>query len=280
MIRPAEAESIAKRRPPHGLDALDRRRFLEIAAMAIASSHFASSSRAAAQVAPSARLSVEGNLPELKGAVGWLNSPPLMAADLYGKVVVVDFWTYTCINWRRTLPYVRAWAEKYKDAGLTVIGVHTPEFSFEKNPNNVRWATKNMQIDYPVAIDSDQKIWNAFSNEYWPALYFVDVKGHIRHHQFGEGDYGRSELVIQQLLTDAGVFGFDRRLVAVHATGAEVASDWSDLRSPESYVGYERERDLTSHGGLTWNKPRVYAVPSNVSLNHWALSGDWTAPSD
>ena len=159
----------------------------------------------------------EGDLPSLRGATGWLNSKPLTQADLRGKVVLVDFWTYTCVNWRRTLPYVRAWAEKYGDHGLVVIGVHTPEFSFEHTVDNIRWALKDMKISYPIAVDSDYAIWRAFHNEYWPASYFIDAKGHIRHHQFGEGDYLQCEMVIQQLLSEAGIgevrphAGFSRR---------------------------------------------------------------------
>ena len=158
------------------------------------------------QMTPAAiQLPVEGELPSFGGATGWLNSQPLTAAGLRGKVVVVEFWTYTCINWLRTLPYVRAWAEKYKDRGLVVIGVHSPEFEFEKNIDNVRWAAKDMKVDYPIAIDSDHAIWRAFKNQYWPALYFVDAQGRIRHHQFGEGEYEQSEMIIQQLLAEAGI---------------------------------------------------------------------------
>jgi thiol-disulfide isomerase/thioredoxin len=186
------------------------------------------------------QLDVEGNLPRLDGATVWLNSPPLSAEDLRGKVVVVEFWTYTCVNWRRTLPYVRAWANKYRNQGLIVIGVHTPEFEFERNPDNVLHATREMNIDYPVAVDSGKRIWNAFGNEYWPALYFVDAVGRIRHHQFGEGSYDESERVIQQLLAEAGTTDVAHELVSVDARGLEVAADWLDQRSIESYVGYGR----------------------------------------
>src|SRR5205823_328609 len=162
-------------------------------------------------------LPFEGELPSLGGATAWLNSPPLSAADLRGKVVLIDFWTYTCINWLRSLPYVRAWAEKYGDRGLVVIGVHAPEFAFEHNVENVRRAAKEMRVDYPIAIDSDYAIWRAFKNEYWPALYFVDAQGHIRHHQFGEGDYEQSEMIIQQLLTEAGIGDIGQELVSIDA---------------------------------------------------------------
>ena len=222
-----------------------RRRFLVTAAMTLAGSQLGMTR----VVRAAERLPVEGKLPSLAGASGWLNTQPLTPDSLRGKVILVDFWTYTCINWRRTLPYVRAWAEKYKDHGLVVIGVHTPEFAFEKNIDNVRWAVKDMKIDYPIAIDNDYAIWRAFNNEYWPALYFADAQGRIRHHQFGEGEYQQSELVIQQLLSEAGAGGIGRELVSVDATGAEVAADWGDLKSGENYVGYERTENFASPGG-------------------------------
>jgi thiol-disulfide isomerase/thioredoxin len=247
-----------------------RRRFVRAAAMTIAASQFGSIGSA------KLLLAAEGDLPSLAGATGWLNSRPLMRADLRGKVVLIDFWTYTCINWRRTLPYVRAWAEKYKDHGLVVIGVSTPEFSFEKDIDNVRWAVKDMRIDYPVAIDNDYSIWRAFNNEYWPALYFVDARGHIRHHQFGEGDYEQSESVIQQLLTETGTGAIGHDRVSVDASGVEAAADWGSLRSPENYVGYERTENFASPGGAVRNKPHVYKAPARLELNHWALLGDWT----
>jgi thiol-disulfide isomerase/thioredoxin len=231
----------------------------------------------AQQMTPAAvRLSVEGALPSLGNATEWLNSPPLTATGLRGKVVLIDFWTYTCINWRRTLPYVRAWAEKYKDKGLVVIGVHSPEFEFEKNIDNVRQAVTDMRVDYPIAVDSDHSIWRAFGNEYWPALYFVDAQGRIRHHQFGEGDYDQSERIIQQLLGEAGNGGVDQQLVSVDGQGAEAATDWDSLKSPENYVGYDRTENFASPGGAVLDKSRVYAVPAGLGLNHWALSGNWT----
>jgi thiol-disulfide isomerase/thioredoxin len=213
---------------------INRRRFLTTGAMTMAGIQLGligfAKERSGSAVD---RLPVEGKLPSFDGASGWLNSQPLTTAGLRGKVVLVDFWTYTCINWRRTLPYVRAWAAKYKDHGLVVIGVHSPEFAFERNIDNVRWAVKDMKIDYPIAVDSDHAVWNAFNNEYWPALYFGDAQGRIRHHQFGEGEYQESELILQQLLVDAGAGGIGRELVSVDPSGAEVAADWGDLKSEE-----------------------------------------------
>jgi thiol-disulfide isomerase/thioredoxin len=255
-----------------------RRRFLSTAAMAFAGTQVGMISFASAHSSNTGvdRLPVEGKLPSLGGAAGWLNSQPLTAAGLRGKVVLVDFWTYTCINWRRQFPYVRAWADKYKDHGLVVIGVHTPEFAFEKNIDNVRWAAKDMKIDYPIAIDSDHAIWNAFNNDYWPALYFIDAQGRIRHHQFGEGEYQESELILQQLLIAAGARGIGRELASINPIGAEAAADWGDLKSEENYVGYERTENFASPGGERSNKSRVYAAPARLGLNHWALTGDWT----
>ena len=229
------------------------------------------------QMTPGAiHLPIEGELPSLGGATEWLNSPALTAAGLRGKVVLIDVWTYTCINWLRTLPYVRAWAEKYKKQGLVVIGVHSPEFAFEKNVDNVRRAAKDMKINYPIAIDSNHAIWRALKNEYWPALYFVDAQGRIRQHHFGEGEYEQSERIIQQLLAEAGIGGIGHELVSVDARGAEAAADWGSLKSPENYVGYERTENFASPGGAVLDKRRVYAAPARLSLNHWAHSGDWT----
>jgi len=190
--------------------------------------------------------------------------------------VLIDFWTYTCINWLRTLPYVRAWAEKYKDHGLVVIGVHSPEFSFEKGIDNVRRAVKDMKVDYPVAVDSEHAIWRAFNNAYWPALYFVDAKGQIRHHQFGEGEYEQSERMIQRLLAETGVGGIGDEMVSVNGRGAEAAADWTSLKSPENYVGYERTENFASPGGAVLGRRRAYVAPAQLRLNQWALSGDWT----
>jgi thiol-disulfide isomerase/thioredoxin len=180
-------------------------------------------------------LPVEGAFPALGGATGWLNSEPLTPSGLRGNIVLISFWTYTCINWLRQLPYVRAWAEKYKDQGLVVIGVHTPEFAFERNAENVRRAAKDLHVEYPIAIDSDYAIWRAFDNHYWPALYFVDAQGQIRHHHFGEGQYEQGEMILQQLLADASFGDIGEKLVSVDAGGVEAAADWGDLRSPENY---------------------------------------------
>jgi thiol-disulfide isomerase/thioredoxin len=224
----------------------------------------------------SVRLPVEGELPSFGGATGWLNSPPLTPAGLRGKVVLVNFWTYTCINWLRQLPYVRAWAAKYTSQGLVVIGVHTPEFPFEHNADNVRRAIQEMRVGYPVATDNDYAVWLAFDNHYWPALYFADAQGRIRHHHFGEGEYQQSEMVIQQLLAEAGSAGAGHDLVSVDARGLEVPADWDNLRSPENYTGYERTENFASPGGAPPDKPHLYTAPAELRLNHWALSGDWT----
>jgi thiol-disulfide isomerase/thioredoxin len=225
---------------------------------------------------PVVDLPVEGQLPSLSGATGWLNSPRLTAADLRGKVVLVDFWTYTCINWLRTLPYVRAWAERYKDHGLVVIGVHTPEFDFEHDLDGVRRAATDLQVDYPVAIDNDYAIWDAFDNRYWPALYFADAQGRIRHHRFGEGDYERSEATMQRLLTDAGLSDISHDLVSVDARGVEAAADWDSLWSPENYLGHARTENFASPNGAVLDTRHVYAAPARLRLNHWALAGTWT----
>ena len=222
-----------------------------------------------------AALPVEGELPPLGGATGWLNSSPLTPAELRGNVVVINFCTYTCINWLRQLPYVRAWAERYKEQSLVTIGAHTPEFSFEQDVDNVRRAVQEMRLEYPIAIDSDYAIWQAFDNAYWPALYFVDAEGHIRHHHFGEGAYEESEMVIQRLLTEAGQSGVGHDLVSVNPSGIEAAADWGSLKSPENYVGYERTENFASPGGVVPNEPQAYNAPDELRLNHWALSGDW-----
>jgi thiol-disulfide isomerase/thioredoxin len=224
----------------------------------------------------STKLPVEGELPSFDGAAEWLNSPPLTAAGLRGKVVLVNFWTYTCINWLRQLPYVRAWAEKYAGQALVVIGVHTPEFGFEHNPDNVRRAVADTRIGYPVAIDNGYAVWRAFDNYYWPALYFADAEGRIRHHHFGEGEYQQSEMVIQQLLTAAGSGGTSHDLVSVDPSGLEAQADWADLRSPENYTGYDRTENFSSPGGIEPGKPHPYTAPARLWLNEWALSGDWT----
>jgi cytochrome c biogenesis protein CcdA/thiol-disulfide isomerase/thioredoxin len=221
-------------------------------------------------------LPVEGTLPSLSGAVEWLNSPPLSAQALKGKVVLVDFWTYSCINCLRTLPYVRAWAQKYRDAGLVVIGVHAPEFAFEKSIPNVKSAVADLKIDYPVAIDNDYAIWRAFKNQYWPAHYFIDAQGRIRHHHFGEGDYAGSEKIIQQLLAEAGK-GADGQggVVKINATGAEAAPDMGDVKSPETYLGVARAENFASPGGAAEDESHAYAA-GDLRLNQWALAGSWT----
>jgi thiol-disulfide isomerase/thioredoxin len=229
------------------------------------------------KVAPAAvHLTLEGEFPSLDGALGWINSPPLAPADLRGKVVLVDFWTYTCINWRRTLPYLRAWDKRYRQLGLVVIGVHTPEFPFEANADNIRWAVKDMRIDYPVAIDSRYGVWRAFSNQYWPALYLIDANGQIRHHSFGEGDYDRVEKIIQQLLSPTGFASIDATPAPIEASGAEVAADWRDLRSPETYLGTGQAENFASPGGAIVDEPHAYTAPKHLNVNQWALVGDWT----
>ena len=212
----------------------------------------------------------------LHGATGWVNSLPLTENAVRGKVILVDFWTYTCINWRRTLPYVRAWAEKYKDHGLAVIGVHTPEFSFEKDIDNVRRESAALEISYPVAVDSDYTIWRTFHNQYWPALYLVDAQGRIRHHQFGEGGYEEIERVIQQLLAEAGHADVPRDLVSLDPQGAEAAADERNLKTPETYVGYEQAQRFASLGGAVPDSPLRYGAPSTLRLNGWAIEGEWT----
>jgi len=247
----------------------NRRRFLGTAAMTVAAAQFGTFASAKPWFGGG------GELTSLARATTWLNSQPLTAAELHGKFVLIEFWTYSCINWRRQLPYVRAWAEKYKDQGLIVIGVHTPEFSFEKNIDNVRWAARNMRIAYPIAIDNDHAIWRGFNNESWPALYFGDAKGKIRHRQFGEGEYEQSEKVIQKLLAETGVGDGRNESVSINASGAEAAADWNDLKSGENYLGYERTENFASDGA-TQDKHRVYSAPARLRLNQWALSGNWT----
>jgi cytochrome c biogenesis protein CcdA/thiol-disulfide isomerase/thioredoxin len=220
-------------------------------------------------------LPVEDEAPELTGAVGWLNSPPLTTETLKGKVVLVDFWTYSCINCLRSIPYIRAWAEKYKDQGLVVIGVHAPEFAFERNIDNVKKAVADLHIGYPVAIDNEYEIWRAFGNQYWPAHYFIDAQGRIRYHHFGEGDYDQSEHVIQQLLAEAGHGNVPATVVAVQATGAEAAADASDAKSPETYIGFNRAENFVSPGGAVRSEPHGYAA-GDLRLNEWGLSGEWT----
>jgi thiol-disulfide isomerase/thioredoxin len=209
-------------------------------------------------------------MPSLGGATGWLNSEPLDSAELRGRVVVVNFWTWTCINWLRQEPYVRAWSQAYRDDGLIVIAVHTPEFSFEHEIDGVRRATRERAIDYPVVVDNDYAIWSAFDNHYWPALYFVDADGVIRDEHFGEGRYEQSERVIQRLL------GVERELVSLEGLGVEAAADWERLRTPETYLGYGRGERFASPVGAALDERRAYAPPERLRLNHWALAGEWT----
>jgi len=225
-------------------------------------------------------LPIEGNLPSLDGAVLWLNSAPLTPAALRGKVVLIDFWTYSCINCLRALPYVRAWADKYRSAGLVVIGVHAPEFAFEKNLDNVRRATRDLKVDYPVAVDNNYAIWRAFQNQYWPAHYFIDAKGRIRHHHFGEGEYAQSEAIIQQLLAEAGHESPGGDFVAPQADGVGLAADDMNAQSPETYVGYARAENFASPGGQVHDHAADYAAPPGLALNQWALAGRWRVASE
>ena len=224
-------------------------------------------------------LPAEGHLPGFDGATGWLNSAPLGAENLRGKVVLVDFWTYTCINWLRTLAYVRAWAEKYRETGLVVVGVHTPEFPFERDPENVRRAAEELNVPYPIALDSGYEVWRAFANRYWPAVYIADAEGRIRHHQFGEGGYEDCERGIQQLLREAGAEGVVDDLVSVAPDGLEAQADWTNVRSPETYLGYAQGQGFASPGAAQVRRPAAYELPDRLMLNQWALSGTWTIDS-
>jgi len=221
-------------------------------------------------------LRMEGELSSLSDAGAWFNSKPLTGADLKGKVVLIEFCTYTCINWLRTLPYMRAWAEKYKDKGLVLIAVHTPEFPFEKNIDNVQRAIRDLKIDFPIAIDNNYSIWNAFNNQYWPAIYLADIQGRIRHHQFGEGGFELTEKAIQELLAEAGSKDTHEVPVSVNGDGIEAAADWSNLESRENYLGFERTENFSSPGGQKRRKQATYRQPANLRLNHWAISGNWT----
>jgi hypothetical protein len=217
---------------------------------------------------------VEGALPTFDGATAWLNSRPLTPGDLAGHVVLASFGTYTCINWIRSLPYVRAWAEKYASLGLVVIGVQTPEFEFERELSNVERALDEMNVFYPVVVDNDYDAWKAFDNHYWPALYFVDGAGQIRHHHFGEGEYEESEMVLQLLLREVGA-EVEQGLVSITPTGVEAPADWYSLGSAETYLGYRQATGFASPGGPVPDEPHVYASPAGLRRNQWALSGDW-----
>jgi thiol-disulfide isomerase/thioredoxin len=221
-------------------------------------------------------LPVAGHLPSFAGATGWRNSEPLTPEGLRGRVVLVDFWTYTCVNWLRTLPYVRAWAAKYADSGLTVIGVHTPEFGFERDVANIIAQASAMNVTYPIAVDSDYGVWHAFDNHYWPAVYLADAEGRIRFHHVGEGEYAATELAIQQLLLEAGAVDVDQDLVVVDPRGLEVAADWGTLRSPETYLGHRQSSGFAQEGVARFDEPHVYTAPARLPLNAWGLAGTWT----
>lgn len=234
---------------------------------------------ALAQSAPA--LDREGRMPSLSGATRWLNSPPLTRAGLKGKVVLVDFWTYSCINCLRELPYINAWADKYKPYGLVVIGVHAPEFDFEKNIDNIQKAMSRYHITFPVAVDNDLTIWSAFDNHYWPAAYFIDAKGQIRHHTFGEGGYAASERVIQELLTEAGAKNVPTSIVSVDGTGAQQEGDFKDMLSPETYVGYARAQHFAATGGAIQDSAADYVTDTAaLGLNDWGLEGNWTVGAE
>ena len=225
---------------------------------------------------PNKAILAKDDMPSLRNATGWINSPALKTADLRGKVVLVNFWTYTCINWLRTVPYLRVWAEKYKDQGLVIIGVHTPEFDFEKSIINVQQAVKDMNISYPIATDNDYGIWRDFNNGSWPALYFVDGTGKIRHRQIGEGNYAAAEKIIQQLLMEAGSKDVSKEAGSMDGAGIELAADWENLQSPENYTGYLRTENFVSPGGANIESRGNYSLPAMQYLNEWALSGNWT----
>ncbi len=224
-------------------------------------------------------LATANELASLAGATAWINSRPLTAASLTGKIVLAQFGTFTCINWLRTLPYIRAWADRYKPSGLVVIGIHTPEFPFEKDSDNVRHAMAAMNVSYPIAVDSDYAIWRGFNNQYWPALYLFDGHGTARHTQFGEGGYAESERAIQQLLDEAGARNVGDQLTPVEGRGIEAAADWADSRAPENYVGFERTQNFASPGGIVADQPHNYTMPRTLTPNQWALLGDWTVHS-
>jgi thiol-disulfide isomerase/thioredoxin len=266
----------------------ERRQFLRTAAMTIGSARaglFGRLRAAGASASSAAALAessvVEANqraareLAAIGKAAEWINSPRLVPSTVSGKVVLVDFWTYTCINWLRTLPYVRAWAQKYRQ-GLVVIGVHTPEFPFEHNIENVRRAVQQMRIEYPIVIDNDYSIWRAFDNQYWPALYLLDSRGRVQQHQFGEGEYQTSERAMQRLLKEAGFNGGGDGIVSVDGSGFEAAADWTNLKSPESYLGYARMQNFASPDAAKFDQVRTYRAPSRLALNRWSVAGDWT----
>jgi thiol-disulfide isomerase/thioredoxin len=223
-----------------------------------------------------AKLRAETRLPGFDGATDWLNSEPLTPEGLRGRIALVDFWTYTCINWLRTLGYVRAWHEKYRDQGLVVVGVHTPEFPFERDADNVRWAAKYQRVEYPIALDPDYAVWRAFANNYWPAVYIADAEGRIRHNHFGEGGYIECEMAVQMLLREAGRSDVPEGLVSVGDEGFEAQADWQTLGSPETYLGYQQAQNFVSADGAEFDEPHDFAVPDRLERNQWALAGNWT----
>jgi cytochrome c biogenesis protein CcdA/thiol-disulfide isomerase/thioredoxin len=223
---------------------------------------------------------VEGDFPSLSGAVSWLNSTPLTPESLRGKVVLIDFWTYSCINCLRALPYIASWNEKYKDHGLVVLGIHAPEFAFEKNENNVKRAVRDLGIKYPVALDNNYAIWQSFNNQYWPAHYFIDAKGQIRGHHFGEGNYDESEELIRQLLTEAGAHDLPPAASNVRKEGVQASADEKHVASPETYIGYERAQHFVSSGGFGRGETKSYSVPDSLKLNDWGLSGSWRVDAE
>ncbi len=247
----------------------NRRRFVGTAAMTVAATQFGMFREEVNALEPR-------ELAAIGRATEWFNSPRLTASSLAGKVVLVDFCTYSCINWLRTLPYRRAWAQKYAP-GLVLIGVHTPEFGFEKNLDSVRHAVRQMNIAYPIVVDNEYVIWRAFRNQYWPALYLIDARGRVRQRHFGEGEYDQSERAIQRVLGEAGLGAVgNQTLAAVEANGVEAPADWNNLRSPETYVGYARAQNFASPGGAHVDRPRLYAAPKRIGLNQWGLVGEWT----
>src|SRR5262245_59185080 len=246
----------------------DRRCFLGKAAMTMVAAHLGAFRPAEATARAPRELAAIGD------AVEWINSPRLTPSSLAGKVALVDFCTYSCINWLRTLPYLRAWTQKYPQ--LVLIGAHTPEFAFERNVDNVRRAVRQMRIEYPIAIDNEYAIWRAFNNQYWPALYLVDDRGRVRQHYFGEGEYDRAEIAVRRLLAEAGSPDLRAGSARIDGSGVEAAADWNNLRSSENYVGYDRTENFASRGGSEPGRRRLYAAPARLGLNQWALAGEWT----
>jgi hypothetical protein len=260
---------------------LDRRRFLGGAAMTIAASRLGVLGAALQQIGcGTPTLAAGTELSSLSDATAWINSPALTSAGLRGRVVLVDFGTYTCINWLRTLPYVRAWHRRYRDRGLVLIGAHTPEFSFEHDLANVRRAVAGLRIEHPIAVDNDYAIWRAFENHYWPAVYLVDAQGRVRYRHFGEGEYDKTEAAVRRALADAGGGEVGPAVAAVEARGVEVQADWGSLKTPETYVGAGRTANFASPGGLAVDERRGYAIPPRLARNEWALAGEWTAGTE